>query len=104
MAALDGIGTLGPALGSLSGNVSGVSQAAQSAATNGTGPAVSSSAASLGTDQASVSSTGGLVAQALSTPDVRTDKVAELQSAIASGSYQVPASEVAGKIVDSLLK
>jgi len=99
MAALDGIGSLGPALG----NLSGVSQAAQTATTNGATAPATSPAVSLGTDQASVSSTGGLVAQALSTPDVRTDKVASLQAAIASGSYQVPASEVAGKIVDSLL-
>jgi negative regulator of flagellin synthesis FlgM len=56
------------------------------------------------TDQASVSSTGGLVAQALSTSDVRSDKVAALQTAIASGSYQVPSADVASKIVDSLLR
>ncbi len=52
---------------------------------------------------ANVSSTGGLVAQALSTSDVRLDRVTALQQSIQSHSYSVPASDVASKIVDSLL-
>jgi negative regulator of flagellin synthesis FlgM len=54
-------------------------------------------------DQASVSSVGALVAKASAGSDVRTEKVSALQSAISSGTYHVPASAVAGKIVDSLL-
>ena len=54
-------------------------------------------------DQASLSTVGGLVAAASAGSDVRTEKVAALQQAISSGSYHVPASAVAGKIVDSLL-
>ena len=55
-------------------------------------------------DEAKVSSTGELVARALSTPDVRTDKVEALQKAIGDGSYNVSSSDVAGKMIDSLLK
>ncbi len=54
-------------------------------------------------DQTNLSSTGGLVAQALEGSDVRTAKVASLQQAIAAGSYNVSSSDVAGKIIDSLL-
>lgn len=55
-------------------------------------------------DQATLSSMGGLVSQALAGSDVRMDKVAKLQQAIASGSYSVPSSDVAGKMIDSLLE
>jgi anti-sigma28 factor (negative regulator of flagellin synthesis) len=35
--------------------------------------------------------------------DVRMDKVAEIQAALSSGSYNAPASAVASKVVDSML-
>ena len=54
-------------------------------------------------DQANLSSTGGLVAQAFEISDTRSDKVASLQQAIAAGSYNVSSSDVAGKIIESLL-
>jgi negative regulator of flagellin synthesis FlgM len=54
-------------------------------------------------DQANLSSTGGIMALALEGSDVRSAKVATLQQAIASGSYNVPSSDVAEKIIDSLL-
>ncbi len=54
-------------------------------------------------DQTSLSSTGGLVAQALGSSDVRTAQVASLQKAISAGQYHVPASAVADKLVESLL-
>jgi flagellar biosynthesis anti-sigma factor FlgM len=54
-------------------------------------------------DEASLSSTGGLIAQALGTSDVRTAKVEAVRSAISDGSYNVPSSAVAGKIIDSML-
>jgi negative regulator of flagellin synthesis FlgM len=54
-------------------------------------------------DQANLSSVGGLIAQALEGSDTRAAKVTALQEAITSGSYSVPSSEVAGKIVQSLL-
>jgi negative regulator of flagellin synthesis FlgM len=54
-------------------------------------------------DQANVSSTGGLVAQALEGSDTRSAKVASLQQAIAAGNYSVSSSDVADKIIQSLL-
>ena len=54
-------------------------------------------------DQASLSPTGGLVAQALESSDVRVAKVESLQLAIASGNHSVSSSNVADKIIQSLL-
>jgi anti-sigma28 factor (negative regulator of flagellin synthesis) len=55
-------------------------------------------------DETAVSSTGGLVFQSLETSDTRTAKVLSLQEAIAVGSYTVSSSDVANKIMQSLLK
>ncbi len=54
-------------------------------------------------DLTDLSSTGELVAQALGGSDVRTDKVATLQQAIANGSYNVSSADVADKLIQSLL-
>ena len=54
-------------------------------------------------DQTRLSSTGGLVAQAMEGPDIRSAKVASLQQAIATGNYSVSSSDVADKIIESLL-
>jgi negative regulator of flagellin synthesis FlgM len=54
-------------------------------------------------DQANLSSTGGLVAQALEGSDTRSSRVASLQQAIAAGTYRVSSSDVADKIIQSLL-
>jgi negative regulator of flagellin synthesis FlgM len=51
---------------------------------------------------ASLSTLGGLAAQASQTDDVRVDKVSALQSAINSGTYNVPSSSVADSIINSL--
>jgi negative regulator of flagellin synthesis FlgM len=55
-------------------------------------------------DQADLSSAGGLVAQALESSDARIAKVTALQQAIATGNYSVSSSDVADKIIQSLLK
>jgi negative regulator of flagellin synthesis FlgM len=55
------------------------------------------------TDEANLSSAGGIVAQALEGSDVRTTKVAALQQAIADGSYNVASSDVAEKIIQTLV-
>ena len=94
-----GIG-LTTTLGGLNGSVNETTAAAHSARTGQT----TNTATSAVKDQTSVSTAGGLVAQALSTSDVRLDKVSALQTAIASRTYNVPSSEVASKIVDSLLR
>ena len=54
-------------------------------------------------DQTSLSAISGLVAQALEGSDIRSAKVASLQQAITSGNYNVSSSDVADKIIQSLL-
>ncbi len=55
-------------------------------------------------DSAALSSAGSTLAlAAASTDDVRTDKVAAVQQAIAAGTYAVPASAVADKLIQHLL-
>ena len=54
-------------------------------------------------DQTNLSSTGGLVAEALEISDTRSGKVASLQQSIAAGNYSVSSSDVADKIIQSLL-
>jgi negative regulator of flagellin synthesis FlgM len=56
-----------------------------------------------GMDQTVVSSTGDAMLQAMGSTDVRTDKVASLQAAIANGTYNVSSSDVAGKMISSML-
>jgi negative regulator of flagellin synthesis FlgM len=56
------------------------------------------------TDQMNLSSAGGLVAQALESSDTRTAKVASLQQAISAGTYSVSSSDVADKIIQSLVE
>ncbi len=74
--------------------------AATTAARTGKG---ATSQAALTTDQATVSSAGSSVSQAASASDVRLEKVASVKSALEAGTYNVPASAVAGKVVDSML-
>jgi len=54
-------------------------------------------------DQAVISSTSGLLSQALSGSDVRLEKVLPLQAAISAGTYNVSSSDVADKLISSLL-
>jgi flagellar biosynthesis anti-sigma factor FlgM len=54
-------------------------------------------------DHATLSAAATEVSISSSSPDVRMDKVTAVQSALAAGTYDVPASAVAGKIVDAML-
>ncbi len=55
-------------------------------------------------DRTSLSTSSTHLVAALTTSDVRADKVASLQQAIASGSYNVSSSAIADKLLTSLLK
>jgi negative regulator of flagellin synthesis FlgM len=57
----------------------------------------------VGSDQATLSTAASVAAAAAPDSDVRMEKVAEIQQALASGSYDVPAAAVAGKMIDQML-
>lgn len=71
-------------------------------ATGKAGAAVAQSADS-GGDKATLSAAASLAAAAAPDSDVRMEKVAEIQQALASGTYNIPASQVAGKMIDQML-
>jgi negative regulator of flagellin synthesis FlgM len=54
-------------------------------------------------DLATLSSAGSQVSATASGDGVRMDKVAAIQSALAAGTYNVPASAVASKVMDSMM-
>jgi flagellar biosynthesis anti-sigma factor FlgM len=59
-----------------------------------------------GVDQAKLSAAATQASQtanAASVSDVRLDKVASIQSALQAGTYRVPASDVAQKVIASML-
>ena len=56
-----------------------------------------------GTDNATLSSAASVAAAAAPDSDVRMEKVNAIQQALASGAYNIPASEVAGKMIDHML-
>jgi negative regulator of flagellin synthesis FlgM len=62
-----------------------------------------SQAPAIGTDEATLSSAASYAAQAAPDSDVRMDKVVQVQQALAAGTYNVPSSEVASKMIDQML-
>lgn len=62
-----------------------------------------SGGSALDSDRATLSFAGNEVSQTAAESDVRTEKVAGIQAVLAAGSYNVPASAVATKVVDSML-
>jgi negative regulator of flagellin synthesis FlgM len=54
-------------------------------------------------DQATLSGAGSEVSLESASDGVRMDKVAAVQAALAAGTYSVPASSVATKMVDAML-
>jgi negative regulator of flagellin synthesis FlgM len=91
------------------GTVTGAIETTENVKVQGKGAAVSGSPQQVSNtnvqhaDQAQLSTAAGSIAQVLGTSDVRTDKVQALQQAIASGSYNVPSSAVADKMIESML-
>jgi flagellar biosynthesis anti-sigma factor FlgM len=59
--------------------------------------------AALAGDHATLSNAGSEVSQTAADSDVRMDKVAAVRAALAAGTYSVPASAVAGKVVEAML-
>lgn len=105
MTGMDGISSLHKALQAM--KVNDAPQVKDAAQVAGSGKALAAPAtgATAGrADSATLSAAGGLAAQGVgSTSDVRLTKVAELRQAISSGTYNVPAKDVADKMVESLL-
>lgn len=76
---------------------------------NSAAPAASAPAKNTGTvassfdgDLATLSSAGSQVSLSAANDGVRLDKVAAIQSALAAGTYNVSASAVASKVIDSM--
>ncbi len=84
-------------------NVSQTQQVTASNAGSETKAAVASGSASAPSDQASLSTLGGLAAQSAGGDDVRMDKVMSLQAAINDGSYSVSAASVADSLMSHML-
>lgn len=57
----------------------------------------------LGEDKAQLSVVATQASQSTASDEVRLDKVASIQSALQSGTYQVSASDVAKKVITSML-
>jgi negative regulator of flagellin synthesis FlgM len=76
---------------------------AATTATTQSSSVTSTSGSTWSSDQATLSSAGSAVSLSSSDSDVRMDKVAAIQSALAAGTYQASASAVASRLVDSML-
>ena len=100
----DGISSLQKMLGSLNVNSAKTAGPGKTGAASSAGSteALATSKLHGKLDAATLSAAGGLAAQAARS-DVRLAKVAQLQQAIASGTYNVPASAVADKMVEGML-
>jgi flagellar biosynthesis anti-sigma factor FlgM len=75
-------------------------QAPQGAGSRGN---AASGTSALSSDRATLSSAGSEVLNSAGEDGVRADKVAGVQAALQAGTYDVPATAVASKIVDAML-
>jgi len=98
-----GLGNLQQVLSALGGNgVQEAGAAAMQKTRNGSSSQAVDTAAANG-DKATVSASGGAMAQALAGSDVRGAMVQSLQQAIAAGTYNVPSGAVADKLIEAML-
>lgn len=102
MSYANGVGALQQVLSSIAPATTQATEATN--VPNQGGAAVADASRTSHADQTHLSSAGGMIAQAMTGSDVRPEKVAALQQAIASGSYHASSSDVAGKMIDSLLE
>jgi len=58
----------------------------------------------LPTGKPNLSMTAGMFSPVLSSKNIRTEKIAALQRAIAAGTYHVSSSDMAGELINALLK
>jgi negative regulator of flagellin synthesis FlgM len=79
----------------------GVNNTAQ--ATPAAKTTVTNGPSALGADSATLSSAASEVSQTASGDGVRMDKVASIQAMLAAGTYNVSASAVASKMIDSMM-
>jgi len=56
-----------------------------------------------GVDEATLSSAASVAAQTAPDADVRMEKVAAVQQALAAGTYSVPSTDVANRMIESML-
>ena len=80
----------------------GTTQTAQ-VSTDARSTASTTTPSALESDSATLSSAAAQVSQTAADEGVRMDKVTAIQSALSSGSYNVAASVVATKLVDSMM-
>ena len=73
------------------------------AATEAKAGSMQQGASAPNSDMATLSSAGSEVSQSAAGSGVRMDKVESIQAALAAGTYSVPASAVASKMVDAML-
>lgn len=79
----------------------GVNPTPQPAA--GTKSNATAGGSALGSDRATLSSAGSDLLQTAGEDGVRLDKVTSVQAALAAGTYNVPSSAVASKMIDAML-
>lgn len=84
-------------------NLQGLQQlfGSQEVTRNGGGKAATGAGSS--SDQATLSLAASAAAQAAPDSDVRMEKVAQVQKALAEGTYNVSSSDVANRMIDSML-
>jgi len=80
-----------------------VSQASPVSAVQPEQKAVFSTTANNIQDRTEVSTAASLAHQAMSLPDVRMDKVAAVQQALANGTYHVSVDDLAAKLVGQMM-
>ncbi|MFZ0632948.1 MAG: flagellar biosynthesis anti-sigma factor FlgM [Acidobacteriaceae bacterium] len=89
----------------INNNLQGLQQlfASQEVAGNSSGKTPGATTSGSGVDEATLSSAASAAAQAAPDSDVRMDKVAQVQQALAAGTYNVSSSDVANRMIDTML-
>ncbi len=102
MSYTNGVGSTQLLLAAVSTTAASAASRAQGIdSTGNTGPAAAVQAGT-SDDHTTLSTAGSLMAQPAGDSDVRMDKVAALQQAIAAGTYSIPAGDVADKLIGVL--